>query len=266
MNAAHYTVWLYRFKIVATLDIPMADEIAWLNRVALENLKNYQIWHHRQLLADHYLPKMSENAEEVKKFARSEMQFLGRILEEDTKNYHVWSYRQYLVGKLNLFSLSELLSTQNFIEDDVRNNSAWSHRFFLIFSDPSASTKGSHATELDPKIAAETVDREIAYCKEKIDLAPQNQSPWNYLKAVLIKGGRDFQELKDFALRFVNDLGGEEETVTSTHALEFLATMYEEAKDDETALVCLRRLSDKWDASRAEYWIYREQMLLFREP
>ncbi|KAI8289308.1 Protein farnesyltransferase/geranylgeranyltransferase type-1 subunit alpha [Colletotrichum sp. SAR11_240] len=50
---------------------------------------------------------------------RSETEFLTRMLEEDTKNYHVWSYRQYMVRKLGLWNLQELLSTQNWIEEDV---------------------------------------------------------------------------------------------------------------------------------------------------
>ena len=56
MNPAHYTVWLFRAANVFALQLPIPDEIDWLNRVALANLKNYQIWHHRHLLVENYFP------------------------------------------------------------------------------------------------------------------------------------------------------------------------------------------------------------------
>jgi len=67
MNPAHYTVWLYRFKIVSTLKLSVPEEIQWLNEVALNNLKNYQIWHHRQLLMDYYYPTIASDEDAVKK-------------------------------------------------------------------------------------------------------------------------------------------------------------------------------------------------------
>ena len=261
MNPAHYTVWLYRFKIISTLGLPVPDEIAWLNEVALTYLKNYQIWHHRQLLIDHYHPQIASDAEEVKKLARSETQFIGTMLAEDTKNYHVWSYRQYLVRRLSLFGLPELLSTQNLIEDDVRNNSAWSHRFLVVFSDPAHSTEGSHPAEHDPKVPREILDREVAYAKEKIALAPQNQAPWNYLRGVLVKGGMGMGGMREFAEGFVDALGSEDEEVRSSHALDCLAEAYLEGEDKERARLCLRRLAEKWDPVRAGYWQYRERLV-----
>ncbi len=136
LNPAHYTVWLYRFKIIAHLDLSIPSEITWLNEVALDNLKNYQIWHHRQLLLDRHVPTIADDAAALKALSRSETEFLLLMLREDTKNYHVWTYRQYLVKRLGMWGPAELGSTQNLIEEDVRNNSAWSHRFFLVFSNP----------------------------------------------------------------------------------------------------------------------------------
>ncbi|KAF4453024.1 hypothetical protein F53441_4255 [Fusarium austroafricanum] len=261
MNPAHYTVWLFRFKIVSVLKLSVPDEIEWLNQVALANLKNYQIWNHRQLLMDYYYPIIEEDTKTVRSLARSETQFITKMLEEDAKNYHVWSYRQYLVSKLSMWTMSELLSTQNHIEEDVRNNSAWSHRFYLVFSDPTASTPGSGPTEADPRIPAETLDREINYSKEKIDLAPQNQSPWNYLFAVLTKGSRPLSSLKEFAEGYINALGQDTEEVRSSHALDFLAKLYEEEGDKDKAELCLRRLGEKWDPVREGYWKYRVKLL-----
>lgn len=262
MNPAHYTVWLYRFKIISALGLPVADEIAWLNAVALTHLKNYQIWHHRQLLLDHHYPAAASDPDEAKRLARSETQFIGRMLAEDTKNYHVWSYRQYLVRKLGLFNLQELLSTQNLIEDDVRNNSAWSHRFVVVFSDPEVCTPGSQPTEHDPRVPAAVLDREVGYAREKITLAPQNQAAWNYLRGVLAKGGRKMGDVREFAEGFVSDLGdAEKEDVRSSHALDCLAEAYLEEGDKEKARLCLERLADKWDPIRAGYWQYRQQLV-----
>lgn len=290
LNPAHYTVWLYRFSIVNALQIPVEKETEWLNGVALQNLKNYQIWHHRYLLAEYYYPQIAGNSnpDAVTKFARSEMAFLATILSEDTKNYHVWSYRQYLVRKLGYWVDDERKSMEAFIRQDVRNNSAWSHRFFLVFSDPNNSSNRSQADkdkdekddkpssleasvgELnishDPEVPAAIVDREIAYAQEQILKASQNESPWNYLRGVLTKGGRPLASIEEFAQQFVTGVGGSEgdsgsEEVKSTHAMDLLASVYEEKGDKAQAGVYLQRLAEKWDPIRAGYWQYRKQQL-----
>jgi protein farnesyltransferase/geranylgeranyltransferase type-1 subunit alpha len=262
MNPAHYTVWLYRFKIISTMGLPVEKEVAWLNDVALTHLKNYQIWHHRHLLMEHYYPQIAADADAVARLARSETDFITEMLSADTKNYHVWSYRQYLVGKLGMFNLPELLSTQNLIEMDVRNNSAWSHRFFVVFSDPKISTAGKHSTEADEKVPVQTVERELRYTKEKIELAPQNQAAWNYLRGVLVKGGRKMGSVREFCEGFVRNLEDvENEEVKSTHALDALADAYLEEGEKEKARLCLTRLAEKWDPVRSGYWKYREQMM-----
>ncbi|KAG5951189.1 hypothetical protein E4U53_003600 [Claviceps sorghi] len=257
MNPAHYTVWLYRFKIIQTLQIPIPEEIDWLNEVVMSNLKNYQIWHHRQLLIDYYFPSIASEEETVKQLARTETQFLNTMLEEDAKNYHAWSYRQYLVKKLGMWNITELAATQNLIEDDVRNNSAWAHRFFIVFSDPAVSTAGLSATAHDAKIPASIVDRELGYAKEKILLAPQNQSSWNYLRGVLAKGGRSLSDIVEFASQFVKDLGEEGEDVKSSHALDLLADAHGQSGETGKAKLCLQRLWEKWDPIREGYWKHR---------
>lgn len=262
MNPAHYTVWLYRFSIVQAMKIPIPEEIQWLNQVSLENLKNYQIWHHRRLLMDYYHPEVESKPEEIARLAKSEQEFLAQILAEDTKNYHVWSYRQYLVPKLGLFGESEVRAAAALIDEDVRNNSAWSHRFFTVFSDPAHTTPGSLSTEHDPEVPADIVDREVGYAQDKIVLAPQNQSPWNYLRGVLVKGGRKTGSVEGFVRQFVRDVGvDDKEEVTSTHALELLAETYAEKGDNDKADLCLRRLGEKWDRIRLGYWEWKRQML-----
>lgn len=262
LNPAHYTVWLYRFSIIQALNIPLTDEIEWLNQVSLDNLKNYQIWHHRRLLMDHYYPTIKSQPDEVDKLAKSEQAFLTQILAEDTKNYHVWSYRQYLVPKFGIFGEGELRAAAALVDEDVRNNSAWSHRFFIVFSDPAHATAGSLSTAHDPGVPAAVVDREVAYAQAKITLAPQNQSPWNYLRGVLAKGGRGMATVEDFVTQFVGDVGDEDkEKVTSSHGLEMMAEIYAEKGDKDRADLCLRRLGEKWDRIRLGYWQWRRQVL-----
>ncbi|KUI71487.1 Protein farnesyltransferase/geranylgeranyltransferase type-1 subunit alpha [Cytospora mali] len=262
MNPAHYTVWLYRFSIVQAMQIPIPEEIEWLNQVSLENLKNYQIWHHRRLLMDYYYPEIESKPEEKARLAKSEQDFLAQILAEDTKNYHVWSYRQYLVPKLGVFGESEIKAAESLVDEDVRNNSAWSHRFFTVFSDPAHTTACSLSTEYDPKVPAEIIDREVKYAQDKILLAPQNQSPWNYLRGVLVKGGRKMGSVEDFVQQFASDVGVDgEEKVTSTHGLELLAEIYAEKGENDKADLCLRRLGEKWDRIRLGYWQWRRQLL-----
>lgn len=262
LNPAYYTVWLYRASIIFAMKLSIPDEIKWLNQVALEHLKNYQIWHHRHLLVDNYFPTISHDHTAIANFAASEREFLQLMLSEDTKNYHVWSYRSYLVEKAGIWDVpEELQDMDRMIADDVRNNSAWSHRFFLLFSNPKHSTPGIAATEHDPATPSTLVDREVAYAKEKIALAPQNQSPWNYLRGVLVKGGRKLGSVEDFVEGFVKGLGTDDEDVKSSHALDLLAEIYAEKGEKDKADLCLRRLGEKWDQIRAGYWEWRRKCL-----
>src|SRR5450432_2067616 len=121
INPAHYTVWLYRASILFALSSSLTDELAWVNSIALANQKNYQIWHHRQLLIDNIYPSISSSRKEILELARSETDFMKEMFELDSKNYHVWSYRQYLVRKLELFPSqcadpSELQAVERLLE------------------------------------------------------------------------------------------------------------------------------------------------------
>lgn len=264
LNPAHYTVWLYRASILFALGVSVEDEMAWLNGVALANLKNYQIWHHRHLLVDQHYPALRADAGKLDRFGRAETEFVTRMLEEDTKNYHVWSYRSFVVRKLGLWRAGgerERRLLERMVDEDVRNNSAWSHRFFVVFSDPAQSTEGSAATEYDPAVPADVVDREVAYALEKIRLAPQNQSPWNYLRGVLVKGGRRLGSVRGEVEGYVEGLGEDGEEVRSTHALDLLAEIFAEAGEGEKADLALRRLAEKWDPVRAGYWGWRRDTL-----
>lgn len=271
LNPAHYTVWLFRASTLFALHSSLTAELSWVNGVALANQKNYQIWHHRQLIIDHLYPSVAHDRSKVLELARSEADFMAQMFQQDSKNYHVWSYRQYLVRKLGLFPSqcegagehSELGAVEALLEQDVRNNSAWAHRFFIVFSDPGHATEDSRALERDEKLPGAIVDREIAFAEEQIRRAPMNQSGWNYVRGVLRKGGREFASLEGFAREFVrlNGEGGEEEHVKSTHALELLADIWAERGEVERADTALGLLGEKYDRIRRNYWEYRREGL-----
>jgi protein farnesyltransferase/geranylgeranyltransferase type-1 subunit alpha len=266
LNPAHYTVWLYRASTLFALCSPLDAELEWVNEIALENQKNYQIWHHRQLIIDHLYLNINGDEGKLKELEESEREFMTEMFDADAKNYHVWSYRQYLVRKLNLWNQAEIQSVEALLRKDVRNNSAWSHRFFVVFSDPKHSTEGSPATAHDPKIPDDILDREIEFAKAATFEAPQNQSPWNYLRGVLRKGGRELAALEFFANEFVK--GGKEgadEDVRSSHALDFLADIWAEKGDVDKAKWALSLLGNKYDRIRKGYWDWKAGQLTHQE-
>jgi protein farnesyltransferase/geranylgeranyltransferase type-1 subunit alpha len=202
----------------------------------------------------------------------TEPSFLALMLSKDAKNYHVWSYRQWLVRHFSLWD-SELDLIESFLRDDVRNNSAWNHRWFLIFGrvmNPTVDsivqmTRGGdkggqqgHGTgfqAIDPAI----IQREITYAQAAIRLAPQNQSPWNYLRGVLKAQGDGLGELAAFAEEFGNV--DHEDEVRSSHALDFLADCYAERREPERADKALEILARRYDPIRRNYWNYRRGLL-----
>ncbi|KAI4720021.1 protein prenylyltransferase [Aureobasidium sp. EXF-10727] len=239
MNAAHYTVWLYRSEILKALNADLAKELEWLNETALAHQKNYQIWHHRQLVVDRL------------DSCKGEADFISQMFELDSKNYHVWSYRQWLVRRFELWNEGELEATEKLIEEDVRNNSAWNHRFFLV--------SGSNP----PKTAEKSVvDREIKFAQDAIRKAPQNQSPWNYLRGIITAAKMPLSSQLDFVNEFATVDSEHEDAVKSSHALDILAEIYAAEKGQSgKAVRAYDLLASKYDPIRANYWAYLKDQL-----
>ena len=239
-NPAHYTVWLYRVQCLFALDSNLDDEIAWLNETALANQKNYQIWHHRHMLVDRTGRHDGETA------------FVDRMLALDAKNYHVWSYRQWLVRRFDLWENGEREFAERMLENDVRNNSAWNHRWYVV---------NGREEQGVPGVTDEAIrEREVEFVTAAIAKAPQNPSPWNYLRGIVRKSKMSMASLKPLAVRYA-DLS-QPEGVRSSHALDLLADVLTEEEDSkQQAREALDLLAEKYDPIRKNYWEYRKGLL-----
>ncbi|KAL4910979.1 hypothetical protein BDW74DRAFT_142177 [Aspergillus multicolor] len=262
MNPAHYTVWIYRAKIVFALNKDLLAELEWLNGVSLKHLKNYQIWHHRQVIMS--------SREHFPTLPPKEMDFLMEMFAQDSKNYHVWTYRHWLVWHFELWdSPRELADINSLINSDVRNNSAWNHRYMIRFG-PRGDQPDAGMVNADGKphekgrlsvVDEDLVDEELKYAQEQIIRAPENRSPWSFARGVLRAAGRPLSEWTGFAQKFVVDKLDEQGQpsdviVKSSHAIEWLADVYADANGDE-AVRMLNLLKDKYDPIRRNYWDYR---------
>ena len=239
-NPAHYTVWLYRAQCLFALNADLRRELDWLNETALANQKNYQIWHHRNMLVDRLGSCEGETV------------FVERMLALDAKNYHVWSYRQWLMQRFDLWEQGELEFTERMLEDDVRNNSAWNHRWYVINGREEQGVLGV----MDEKIR----EREIEFAQRAIAKAPQNPSPWNYLRGIVRKSRMSVAGLKTFVVQYA-DLT-EPHGVRSSHALDLLADILaEEEGSKQQAREALDLLAQTYDPIRKNYWEYRKGLL-----
>lgn len=241
LNPAHYTVWLYRARVLFHNDYDLKAELEWLNPLALKFQKNYQIWHHRQMVVD----RLGDCA--------GETDFIDRMMEGDAKNYHVWSYRQWMVKRFGLWDKGEIEAAEQLLERDVRNNSAWNHRWYVVFGRPDGEPFGNKGV----------VKRELEYAEGKVRLAPQNESAWNYIRGISRKAKGDaavpLESLKGFTEEFASV--EEPERIRSSHALDLLADIYAEEGKKEDASRGLELLATKYDPIRANYWNWRKSLL-----
>ncbi|GBE88708.1 protein prenylyltransferase [Sparassis latifolia] len=261
MNPAHYSAWQYRYHTLIALGSPLEDELRLMDKYAIDFLKTYQVWHHRRLLLT---ALRSTDA------AAAELNFIARALGADAKNYHTWSYRQWVLAHFNNEArlwAGERAWVEELLDKDVRNNSAWHHRFFVVW------LAGVRAGDEDRE---EVLKRELAFAKEKIALAPNNLSAWNYFRGVLEHTHTPFALLTAFVepytaaepptttkeqsvLDLENPLPSEGADLPSVCALEFLADIHEQAGGDQTAkaVEIWKTLANKHDTMRKKYWEYR---------
>ena len=230
MNGANYTVWHRRWALVEALAAAEAEtkasyvspaidgddgedhrehpapslvdlEFAYATAMALENPKNYQVWNHMRLVSA-VLGKAS---------ADRNLTATKEALELDAKNIHAWTHRGWVAKTFGLQD-AERHFTEAMIDRDVRNNSAWNQRFVVTFSENDEVT--NEALKL-------RVDSELAFVSRKIEIAPDNESAWNYLRGV----ARVFAQTKEIETNDVALVTKRVEEIARAHCSATLSQM-----------------------------------------
>ncbi|ORX91365.1 farnesyl transferase in complex with biphenyl inhibitor [Basidiobolus meristosporus CBS 931.73] len=235
MNPAHYTIWIYREKLLFSLGKDLSEELDYIDEFAEENPKCYQLWHHRQAVVD----KLGDPSRELN--------FVNGILAEDSKNYHAWSYRQWINIRFALWD-QELSDIDSLLTSDVRNNSAWNQRYFVLTNRPN-------------KLSLETIEAEIAYTISKIRLAPHNESPWVFLRGIIDYTGYDGSQV-------ILDLCQELKDSQSPYMFGALVDVCEkkarvgDKPSLDLAVATCEKLAKHFDIIRKNFWLYKKEQLL----
>lgn len=231
LNAANYTAWHFRRLILKTLTKDLNSELAYVEEMAKDNPKNYQIWYHRRWLVEQL------------KDASKELKFTEEILEEDAKNYHAWSHRQWVLKQFKLWD-KELEFINELLTKDVRNNSAWNQRYFVL----------CHTTDMSKAVK----ESEIAYAIERIKKAPSNESAWNYLTGI-VKGHKfsDFPSIEAFCKEH------ESKWILCTPLFSALVDICEEAGGEENLGKAKKYCDEleKMDEIHSKLWVWRKKQL-----
>jgi len=168
------------------------------------------------------------------------------MLVDDNKNYHAWAHRQWVLEEFNLWD-GELVFIDHMLASDLRNNSAWNQRFFVI----SKTVPDIHSLDV--------IQTEIDYAFKYIRKAPNNQSPWTYVKG-LFKGRKlsSVPSLRATCQEFAKSFP------TCAHVISLLVDHYEEDGTKESLLLaeegCLH-LATKLATIHSKYWHYRADLV-----
>ncbi|WVR07521.1 hypothetical protein IAU60_004563 [Kwoniella sp. DSM 27419] len=263
MNPAHYTVWQYRMATLLTLDKDLEAELQLMNEFAVQNLKSYQVWHHRLLLLTHISPGDPT----------FEIDYTHESLLPDPKNYHTWAYLHWLYSHfytLGRISDKHWVDERRWCEEmlrvDGRNNSAWGWRWYLCVGRPNAD------------VSDLAIKGELTYVLEAIHRIPHNVSAWNYLRGLLRHFKLPLSPLLPSVLPYTARTESMETQTPTSYiyplptaplpqdtpvpiplALEYLAdSLLEQDKAFEAGEV-YSQLSTQYDQMRAGYWEYKRR-------
>ncbi|KAI9341885.1 hypothetical protein BDR26DRAFT_859750 [Obelidium mucronatum] len=246
LNPAHYTVWKVRQECLVALSSDLRIELEYATAVGMEHHKNYQVWHHREIV----VTLIGLDTQVI----ANEKKYINNQFEIDCKNYHAWSYRQWLVRKFNAWD-QELDDINKLLVQDCRNNSAWNHRYFYFTNRPEGFSK-------------EDLEEEIQFCLQHVRKTPNNESPWNYLKGI-VKKPEVTPELLDSLVQDVKNLIKENEFVV--HGAAFLLDILEsniakevdDTKKEEVSMEAKKLCNEliKFDIIRIKFWNYRLSLL-----
>uniref|UniRef100_A0A7S2WEP3 Protein farnesyltransferase/geranylgeranyltransferase type-1 subunit alpha n=1 Tax=Mucochytrium quahogii TaxID=96639 RepID=A0A7S2WEP3_9STRA len=241
-NAANYTAWFFRRECLYALKADLGKELEFVTSYAYSSPKNYQIWYHRRAIVD----RLGDGA--------MELDFLNDIINDDAKNYHAWAYRQFVLERFNLWD-GEMEFVMGLIDIDIRNNSAWNQKWFLI--------------EKTTGFTKEVREREIDYAFDKASVAPNNESPYNYIRGLMRLDS--FAELTKVESHAVDLL----EKVRTTHGavpghtnaanpaplLSLLVEVHRLQGRQSEAIQLCEDLATLYDTVRVKYWGYRKERI-----
>lgn len=191
-NAAHFSVWEWRWRCLNALEVLSSSEgqekeELLMMQVATDNPKNYQLWNHRRKFA------MLRGSEHV----QSEMIFSRQCLAFDAKNYHAWAHRQAMLLAFSCIEdlwLQEMEYTTLLLDDDPRNNSAWNQRIFIL-------EQTQQLAGIDGADSTSRFLSELSFVSQHLDKTPHNEALWSYLRRLAMLPGKG--ACKRFGARFL---------------------------------------------------------------
>jgi len=240
-NPAHYYVWKYRQDILLQLKYDLKEELEKMEEAALETMKCYQIWRHRQVLVD----ALNDPCEE--------MEFLKEVFACDAKNYHTWAYRQWLMSRFNLFDNSELEYIDQLLSEDIRNNSAWNQRMFFFNNRPGI-------------LSDVEAENEINYAIEKIKILPNNKCPWVYLKGIIKLNEKtllDYPNIEELCVQLKDSDQGCIFPLSIFYEISLMKYRKNPTKEGYQALLKLIEELENRDFRRINYWNHQRIQLKF---
>eukprot|EP00347_Sterkiella_histriomuscorum_P009574 403340684 len=169
-NPGDYDAWALRRKIIDHLNLPLSQELEFLNEIGTYLEKNFQIWHHRRCIMELHQQDFQQ-----------EKEFLEEIFYSDKKNYHAWSYKLWFIERFQLWDEDEWRFIDEELDDEVTNNSLWSYRYFLV-------------NKTNAALSQEIVESEIKYALKKLELDYSNEATWVYLRGYLANSIEEAQK------------------------------------------------------------------------
>mmetsp|Transcript_33318 Transcript_33318/g.53395 ORF Transcript_33318/g.53395 Transcript_33318/m.53395 type:complete len:349 (-) Transcript_33318:94-1140(-) len=256
LNPANYTAWQFRRECIFKLNYDLQKELEFSRAIAVSSPKNYQLWWHRRIIIEAITKASSAGTESAFAYDLSlEKELLRSILKGDAKNYHAWSHYHWLLRTYKLYEDELEYLEQKLLLFDSRNNSAWNHRHFVV--------KESTGFK-DVKV----LQREIAFCQEKIQKLATNHAVWYYytqivcvyLKQLCKEDGKlSWSEYRADQVKWV-------QSVLDKQPYAARATLFyvDLLRDKETtnvadlgqAKMCLALLAEKIDRIRCNYYQY----------
>lgn len=251
LNPHNYNVWSYRRRILKSLKCDARKELCWTEEIIRENPKNFHAWEHRRTVANANLNYCD---------ADTELDLTESLLDIDPKSYHAWQHRQWTIQTHKFsnsgLSTSEIHFTGKFLLKDVRNNSAWNQRFNVV--------------KQRAKIDFAVGKKEFSFAVEKMKLAIDNESPWNYIRGLLtlfknLKKQPEYQDLINFVEHeFYENKNHNRHLVgfMIDEKIEMILEFCESSELVQTQKVfqLCNLMADKYDTTRRNYWkfVYKQ--------